>query len=218
MPATYTAPATLTATETDTIVATSAADPTKTVTIKAVIYLPPTASSPPAMAIVAPGGSATYTVNLSPGTGDPLYGETLSCFNAPNGVSCVFTPNPLPGGVTSFTVQVTTTASGVASLSKTSTTMLAGLVPLIGLFMFGLRGSEYRKRLMRNFFLVALVIVLASGIIACGTSGSFGTAPTENLLATPPGVYTITVQATSNGPGGQTPNAFVVTTLPLTVN
>ena len=219
VPATYTAPATLTSSQTDTIVATSAADPTKTATVKAVIYLPATATSTPPSVTVAPGGTATYTVNLSPGTGDPLYGEKLSCFNAPNGVNCVFTPNPLPGGVTSFTVQVTTTASGVASLGKTSTTMLAGLVPLIGLFLFGMRGGEYRKRLMRNFFLVVLTIVVATSIIACGTSGTFGNAPMPNLLATPPGVYTITVEATSNAPAGQAaPNAFVVTTLPLTVN
>jgi hypothetical protein len=220
VPATYTAPATLASSQTDTIVATSAADPTKTATIKAVIFLPAAVSSPPPSVTVAPGGTATYTVNLNPGTGDPLYGETLSCFNAPNGVSCVFTPNPLPGGVTSFTVQVTTTASGVSSLGKESTTMLAGLVPLIGLFLFGMRGSEYRKRLMRNFSLVVLTILLATSMIACGTSGSFGTAQMSNLLATPPGVYTITVQATSNAPAGQTsaPNAFTVTTLPLTVN
>jgi hypothetical protein len=98
--------------------------------------------------------------------------------------------------------------------------MLAGLVPLIGLFLFGLRGSGYRKRLMRNFSLVVLSMLVATGMIACGTGGTFGTAQMSSLLATPPGVYTITVQATSNVPPGQppAPNAFIVTTLPLTVN
>ena len=125
-----------------------------------------------------------------------------------------------PSAPPSFTVQVMTTAPGVSSLGKGSTTMLAGLVPLIGLFLFGLRGSGYRKRLMRNFSLVVLDILVATGMIACGTSGTFGTAQTSNLLATPPGVYTITVLATSNAPSGQPsgPNAFTVTTLPLTVN
>ena len=220
VPATYTAPATLASSETDTIVATSAADPTKTASVMAVIFLPPVVSAPPSAITVTAGGTATYTVTLKPGTGNPLYGETLSCLNLPNGVSCLFTPNPLPAGATGFTVQVVTTATGVSSLSKGSATMLAGLVPLIGLFLFGLRGSEYRKRLMRNFSLVVLSILVATGMIACGTSGTFGTAQMSNLLATPPGVYNITVQATTNVPSGQpsAPNAFTVTTLPLTVN
>jgi hypothetical protein len=215
--ATYTAPATLTASQIDTIVATSAADPTKTATVQAIIFLPPAVSAPPSSITVTAGGTATYTVTLKPGTGNPLYGETLSCLNLPNGVNCVFTPNPLPVGATSFTVQVTTTSTGVSSLNRGSTAMLAGLVPLIGLFLFGLRGSEYRKRLMRNFSLIVLSILVATGMIACGTSGTFGTAQMSNLLATPPGVYTITVEATTNAPG-QAQNAFTVTTLPLTVN
>jgi hypothetical protein len=198
-------------------VATSAADPTKTATVKAVIFLPPAVTAPPTSQTVVPGGTATYTVTLKIGTGDPLNMETLSCANLPNGANCVFNPNPLPAGATSFTVQVTTTATGVSSMSKGKTAMLAGLVPLIGLFLFGMRGGEYRKRLMRNFYLVVLSILVATSMIACGTSGTFGTAQMSNLLATPPGVYTITVLATSNA-SGQTPNAFTVTTLPMTVN
>jgi hypothetical protein len=158
-------------------------------------------------------------VTLNGGTGDPLYGETLSCFNLPNGANCIFTPSPLPVGGTSFSVQVTTTSTGVSALHKGNSAMLAGLVPLIGLFMFGLRGIEFRKRLLRYLPVVVLSIFIASGLIACGTSGTFATPQQSNLLATPPGTFSITVMGTSNVPAGQIqPAATAVTTLPLTVN
>ncbi len=219
---TYTAPTTLASWQTDTITATAllanGTPTTATASIKAVIFLPPSASTP-ASVTVAPGGKAQYTVTLNAGTGDPLYGEKLSCLTLPNGTACAFSVNPLPVGGTSIMVQVTTTGNGVSSLQKGNGAMLAGLVPLVGLFLFGLRGAKFRKRLIRYFALVVLSILISSGLIACGTSGSFGTNQFPNELATPPGSWAISLMGTSNVPAGQiTPTPSVVTTLPLVVN
>ncbi len=213
---TYTAPATLASSQTDTITATALADQTKTATAKAVIFLPAVAPAP-ASSSVAPGQAAQYTVTLSPGTGDPLNSTAVSCSNLPNGASCQFSPSILPAGGTSFTVKVTTTAPTTSSVRPQTTPMLAALIPFIGLFLFGLRGGEFRKKLLRYSSLLILSILMASGLIACGTGGSFGANQLPSPLATPAGNYTIDVIGTPQVPTGQA-SPFTVTTLQLDVN
>ncbi len=213
----YQAPATLASSQTDTISATAVADNTKTATALAVIFLPATATPPPSVTIT-PGQTASYSVTLSPGGGDPLNATALSCFDLPNGASCQFTPSStLAIGATSFTVQVTTTAPTTSSLGKRSNTMLAALIPLAGLLLLGLRVGDFRRRLLGNTSLLVLSILLASGLIACGTGGSFGTNQLPSLQATPQGNFSISVIGTPQVTAGQA-SPSPVTTLQLTVN
>lgn len=213
----YQAPATLASSQTDTISATAVADNTKTATSMAVIFLPATAT-PPASATVMPGQTASYSVTLNPGGGDPLNATALSCFDLPNGASCQFSPSSnLAVGATSFTVQVTTTAPKSASLAKRSNTMLAALIPLAGLLFLGLRVGDFRRRVLRNTSILVLSILMASGLIACGTGGSFGTNQLPSLQATPQGNFSISVIGTPQVTAGQA-SPSPVTTLQLTVN
>ena len=215
----YTAPSSVTASVNDMIVASAHADPTKTATITAVVFgITPVA--PPASATVTPGQSATYTITLPPGVGDPINPLQLACTNLPNGTSCTFNPNPLPPGTTTFTVTVTTTSPTPTAQKRQGGVAAAAVLPLIGLLMFGAGFRKNRKRIQQVFLLLAFTTALVFGVSSCGTSGSFGSNQQVSLQATPPGVYTISVIATpvvsanSNEPQ---PAAFTVTTLPLTV-
>ncbi|MGA9462448.1 MAG: SBBP repeat-containing protein [Terracidiphilus sp.] len=217
----YTAPASAATSVTDTIVATAHANPTRTAAIMAVVF-PITGVTPPASVSVVPGQSATYTITLPPGTGDPINPLQLTCANLPNGTNCTFNPNPLPPGVTTFTVTVSTTSPTPAgAVQKPNGGVgVAAVLPFSFLLLFGAGWRRSRKRITQGVFLLGLIAVLAFGASSCGTGGSFGNNQQTSLQATPPGVYTISVIATpvvsanSNEPQ---PAAFTVTTLPLTV-
>jgi hypothetical protein len=215
----YTAPSSLTASATDTITAAAHADQTRTATIKAVVF-PITPVTPPASISVAPGQTATFTITLPPGSGDPINPLQLSCTNLPNGTTCTFNPNPLPPGAMTFTVQVSTTAPTGAVQKHNGGVGVAAVIPFFGLLIFGAGWKRSRKRITQSVLLFAIVTALVFEATSCGTGGSFGSNQQVSLQATPPGVYTISIIATpvvtanSNEPQ---PAAFTVTTLPLTV-
>ena len=213
----YTAPATLSSPQTDTITATARADVTKSASVQAVIFVPATATPPPAVTVAA-GQTANYTVTLSPGTGDPVDPVMLTCGNLPNGTSCQFSPNPLAAGGTSFTVKVATTAPTSSSLRRGSSMTLAWITPLASLFFFLRRFRERRRSLLTYSGILVISLFIATLLTACGTGGSFGVNQQPSPLATPAGEYTINVIGTPQVVSGQVrPAAFVLTNLTLTV-
>jgi len=215
----YVAPATLSSSQTDTVVATAQVDPTRSATAQVTIFLPSTAPTPPPVT-VPPGQPAQYSVTLAPGTGDPLHPLALSCSNLPNGSSCQFSQNPLPLGTMTFSVTITTTGTNVSSLGQDlrGSVIFAAATPLLGIFLLGFSRRGSRKRLLRLIPLVILCILIPC-VSACGTGGSFGKNQLPSPSSTPEGVYTVFVFGQPQVPSGQVqPAAFQVTSLPLTVN
>lgn len=142
---------------------------------------------------VSAGGTATYTVNVSPLDGFNQV-VTMSCTGAPTLSSCT----PLVSSVAlngtnsqNVTFTVTTTASMLTAQRVRSFPPLAFslLMPLLASVVVGSR----RHAVMRPAFLVlALLLASLSYLAACGG----GRAATRNP-GTPSGTYTLTINGTS---------------------
>jgi hypothetical protein len=120
----------------------------------------------PASATTSAGGSASYqfTVQLQGNSAAPVQ---LSCPNAPAGITCAFSPNP-----------VTPTSSGTTVGLVVSVPATAGLrlngAPALAAFSFLSIVALGRKRRVR-FPLAALALLLLTGLLgglsACGGGG-----------------------------------------------
>ena len=163
----------------------------------------------PATATVTAGAPASYTVTVTP-TGPIPESVSLSCgLGLPSGASCSFpaNTNPIPNlnnGPQSRSFEIVTQArvTTPASLFR-SGPIYAVWFPVSGLALLG-AGSRRRKR-----WLLAICLAAVLGTVAlqagCGSSSGGST-----TTGTPPGTYTITVNATSV--------AVRTTTVQLTVN
>jgi hexosaminidase len=153
-------------------------------------------------ASVTPGQTATYSLKLTPLMGFN-HAIILACtVNAP-GTVCALSPGivPLTGSAASeVTVSVSTTASSAVALNLPSRpgpalphqyAWVALIVP--GLFWRRRRSSVLKKGLIPLLTLVTLLswCLVSAG---CGSSGLTAKVPT---IPTPPGTYTVTVQAAS---------------------
>lgn len=196
----YTAPATLSASQVDTVTATSVALPTASESTQVTIFLPPTVPSPPPPQTVTDGQSANYAITVAGGTGDPSQPTTLSCKQSslPNGVTCTFSPAQVTFGSSQTSFQLTLNTTGSRALlsppsrHEHNLPLYASLFPLAGVVLLGLGGKRRRKRLVPATCAgLCLALLLLS---ACGTNGSFGTPPPQSLTTTPPGQYTVVVQ------------------------
>ena len=148
---------------------------------------------------VAPGGSITSTIVVSPSEGFSN-AVNLTCGVAPlvaNGPSCSFNPSSVAAGGGSSTLTVTTTAATSASLVRSWTGVLYAMwLPIAGLALWG-AGSASRNKTLSNF---VLGVLLFSGLIflsACGGSSTPTMAGGSGHAGTPAGVYDITVTAAS---------------------
>ncbi|MGA3107731.1 MAG: choice-of-anchor tandem repeat GloVer-containing protein [Terriglobales bacterium] len=161
----------------------------------------------PSSATVTPGGTASYSISLSPEAG---FNQTvnLSCAGTPSEATCSLTPNSLvlngTSGSTS-TVTVTTTAASVTPFNGWLNEGGHGqwsllywpavwlLVGVLGLWpaLGNHRDWEISPLLRRA--MLAPIIVSTAMLTSCGGGGS----NSSQNPGTPPGLYTLTITGTS---------------------
>jgi subtilase family serine protease len=179
---------------------------TVTVTVSMVAF---TVDSP-AIAVTAGATTGnTFPINVTPTNG--FTGSvtlTAAITSTPSGAINQPTLNfgsTSPVNITSpsqqtATLTITTTASKQGACTASSETPRSLGWPVRGggvlacVLLFGIRSR--RRRFRATLSMLALLVVLASGVLACG--GSMGTPCTPTTIAgTTPGNYTITITGTS---------------------
>ena len=146
-------------------------------------------------ASVTSGQTATYTINVTPGTGGFANAITFSASGLPNASTATFTPPSVTPGstATSTTLTIATTAHGAVPPSNQTrpwkvpqfaiwSFTFASM--LLGFILFGKTG---RTRRLTPALFVTVALLLVIGITGCGSAAT----------GTPAGTSTITVTATS---------------------
>jgi hypothetical protein len=182
---------------------------TTTAVVVAVSSLPPafTLSGSPATLSLSNGANGTVTLTLAANAtfSGPV---SLTCSGAPTNASCGFNSNSVtltPGGTTTATLVVGTTASSAAAHTQSSP--WGPVKPLISVAaIFGLFLSRKRRRIFMSGLAVLILSVAGWGLIGCGSGGS-------TVHAVGNTSFTITVTATPSGSGG----AAQTTTVNVTV-
>ena len=159
------------------------------------------ASGGSSSATVSAGGTATYSLSLTP-KGGYNQAVSLACTGAPNLATCSVSP-----------ASVTLNGTNASSLSVTVTTTAAGFVPaapklpgppsfapawlLLAGLGFILFGCGYREKLrLARLLPCAGLLLLLSYAVACGGNPAPAPPPSPG---TPAGSYTLTVTGTSGG-------------------
>lgn len=174
----------------------------------------PTMTAPSLSVIAGQSASSTITLNSSAGSGR-VY---LSCStNAPKAACTIRSSDPL----NQFTVDFSSASSATASVSVTTTANTSAKMSLatgvagfgIGLFALALC---WRSGNRSGGMVIALLICLcaAPGCGGSNTPAAAGGGTSAN--GTPPGGYSVTVNASTVTNAGNAPDA--VLNIPLTVN
>lgn len=143
-------------------------------------------SSNPVVTISSPGGSGTmsvtaYSVNGYNGT------VNLACSGLPTAATCSFSPSSVTFTSSTTSVRVTVTVDTTSSSRMAPINLPKGISPwttdsaLVILFVTLLIGTR-RKHLRWNMASALIVLVVLSGVAACG--GGSGSGPTGNTTAT----------------------------------
>jgi hypothetical protein len=146
---------------------------------------------------VAPGGSATYALTLSPTGSTFPAAVALTVSGLPAGASYTLTPTTIASGAgptnITLTIQVSATAS---SLERPRGGPGRGLSPIaLGILLLPLSRRLRRSAgRLKGILSITLLVLAGAGVmvslIGCGTNGSSSPTPT-------PQNYTITVTGTS---------------------
>jgi hypothetical protein len=150
-------------------------------------------------ASISPGQEANYTLTVGSQFGTFSEPVSLACSGLPSLASCSFSPpsvTPGSGSITSTLSIATTAPSSV--LPRFSPRGPSG--PLFALwlgllFMLAVAtilAKKFRCKLGFSLALNAMLICLATLVVACGGGGGGPTNP-----GTPPGTYTITISGTA---------------------
>lgn len=142
-------------------------------------------------ATVVSGSTATYQVTLP----SSATNVSVTCLNLPTGASCSYSAS---SGVLTITTSPTT-PSGTYQITAVFTETLPGAVTglvllpiLLSPIVFVRRKLTWRQTRCR-VYLALLLLAAASGITACGGSGSTSTPPTTHLV-TSSAVLTLTIR------------------------
>jgi hypothetical protein len=161
-------------------------------------------SSSPTSNTVSAGGSATYTVTVTP-TGGFNQTVSLACSAPPPGVSCSFSPGSVtPSGSGAATVTVSTTASGFTLPSRFKPLfplgrsgqriLLWGLVAALIALAVGVRPASNQpgrqRRLIGRAIIVIALLLAALALPGCGGGGS-------TTVSTPAGTYQVLVNGST---------------------
>ena len=156
----------------------------------------PTAGQPTSATVPA-GGSANFGFTIAP-SGSFDQPVTFSCTGLPEQSSCSFSPAQVTPGTdpTGVTLTISTTAEGtVVPLTRPAPPTLPlplGMLAWLTMGLLSLTGLALaaRQKQLRPRLAVAALLLLGLVATACGTAA-------QPLPGTPPGIYTITVNATS---------------------
>jgi hypothetical protein len=160
-------------------------------------------------ATVAPGGTASYTLDIV-AVGGFDQNVTFTCAGAPSEAACTVSPSSLTpsSSSTNLTVQVTTTAPSVGAPRPNPrppicpvqcwpwllwTAALAALGSLARAAGGCVPPGVARSR--AGLATLAALLLLIGAMAACGGGGG-GSAPLQSNPGTPPGSYTLTVTGT----------------------
>ena len=174
-------------------------------------------------ASVNKGQAASFTTALDNPTGGAV---TLFVSNAAtlanSQIVCTISPNTLPAGSTGTAVTVLCSTQGQIfakmdtpqrGMGKDEVPMLAGMVGITALPLMGMLlmpGKSRRKKLLKMWAAIGLVLMFTMFQAACGGGGasSFGGAPTLKNAGTPAGTYQVVI---ASNPAGVTGSSAVTT-------
>jgi hypothetical protein len=143
---------------------------------------------------VKAGATATYPLTIAPLGGSFTSAISFSCSGLPSRSSCTFNPTTFTPGSSSGTVtlSIATTAAVVAGLHpwQGGSLFYASILPLFGIVLASRKKPRARLSGWGGACILALLL-----LTGCG-GGSSGSNP-QPTPGTPPGTYTVTVQATS---------------------
>jgi len=171
------------------------------------------------MATIAAGQAVDFNLTATGINGTYAANITYSCQNLPAFTTCTFTPSasvasaPTGGVVTMLRIQ--TTAPGFAQVHPPAAPVsqppyLALFLTLPGLGLFGLvlAGGRGKRRSLGMLVLLAMVLVMATVLVGCGSGGDFFTG--LGSPGTPTGSHTVTVRAQGVGTLQRTVDVTVV--------
>jgi len=160
-------------------------------------------------ATITPGGSAMLTVGASPVAGFNS-AITLSCPNAPAGLTCNFSANSITPGTTSTLTISAVAVTPPSGYSLTGTTM--AWIPLSGLGLAGMvfagrreKGKRSAKRWKQTVGVAGLGMVILLSLVALGCGGG-----SSSSTMTAKQTVTVMVNGTAGGVTHSTPVTLTI--------
>jgi 6-phosphogluconolactonase (cycloisomerase 2 family) len=156
------------------------------------------------------GYPANFSLTVSPSNGPFSNPVTFSASGLPTGAMASFSPLPtiIPGSTaTPVTLSISVTARSFVPPTDSPRGPGAGwpslylVVAMLGMMALGMRKLTSRARQLAPQFLLALLLVMAAGLVGCG-GGMGGSSSPQQInpgTGTPAGTYPILVSATSGG-------------------
>jgi hypothetical protein len=156
---------------------------------------------------VQPGGSATYTLSVSPALGTTLPAITFTAAGLPAGYTAIFSPPNIAAGSGATNVTLTIQVPLQAAVLERDRKLHAGL-SLVALCILLLPfGGRLRRSGKRMLQLSGIVLLLAGAASLIGLTGC--TAPLGQFASQNAQTYTVTVITTS-GSQSQTANVTLI--------
>jgi len=175
-----------------------------------------TLSITPSSASVTAGQSASFTVSVA-ASGGFNGSVTLSCSNLPFAATCIFSPASLAASNASVSSSLTLQTALSTGVSRWEIPRSAPprvlFLPASLLLMFCVLVLRTRPMKVRTaaFAVLFFGLLLASGCASAGGGGSGQ--KTQPAQTTPPGNYSITVNATPSGQGAQSQSVTLSVTV-----
>jgi hypothetical protein len=158
---------------------------------------------------VAPGKSGSASLTVTPTAGPMQTPVKLSCANLPAGAVCSFLPVAVTPGNAPATSVVTISTGSIATAfgqelpGKRSNPGQSVLFSGLGVMAITFSGTWSRRKILKRFFGIALLGVMAALLTFCGGAGG-------TTAVTPPGSYAVTIQGDS---GAQSSSTVVMLTV-----
>jgi hypothetical protein len=168
---------------------------------------------------VAPGQTVTFSLMIVPANNTTANPVTFTVSGLPTGTTATFSPAMIPAGsgATPVTLTITTTPNSFGSVPMASQRPYSGPrvmalywgILALALLPLGFFALTDRQRRFAPQILLGLLLVVATGLVACGGSSSSTSSGTQ-ILGTPAGTYPLGVTAAAG-------NGSLSTTVTLTV-